>query len=171
MSSDTNSPCQLNGLSQDLSEAQLLDLAAAFSAILVPGDCVVLRGELGAGKTTFARAVVRAILNDPLHEVPSPTFALRQDYSSARCDIVHFDLYRLSDPRELDELGFNEALDRCITLVEWPERATSSMPQDRFELQLRTASRPDARHVTLVGHVHAAARATLFGDTWRHQQS
>jgi N-acetylmuramate 1-kinase len=171
MSPDPNGLVQATALAQDLSEAELLHFASAFSAILIRGDWVALRGDLGAGKTTFARAVIRALLDDPMHEVPSPTFALRQDYSGARGDIAHFDLYRLSDPRELDELGFDEGLDRRITLVEWPERAASHLPRDRFELQLRAGLRPDVRHVTLIGHGDACARATRFGASWRPQQN
>ncbi len=154
-------------LALELDEAELLRLAAALSSVLVHGDCVALQGDLGAGKTTFARAVVRAFLADPGHDVPSPTFALRQDYHGARGDIAHFDLYRLSDARELDELGFDEGLDRRVTLVEWPERAASSLPRDLFELQLRNGARPDVRHLTLIGRGHAAARATSFAASWR----
>jgi N-acetylmuramate 1-kinase len=154
-------------LALELAEAELTQLANALSSLLVHGDCLSLQGDLGAGKTTFARALVRAFLSDPSHDVPSPTFALRQDYRGARGDMAHFDLYRLSDARELDELGFDEGLEHRITLVEWPERAASSIPPDRFELQLSTGSRPDVRHVALNGLGRAAARATGFATAWR----
>jgi N-acetylmuramate 1-kinase len=167
MPADTPSRLLDVGLNLELTEAQLLQLASALSGVLVAGDCLALQGDLGAGKTTFARALVRAFLADLAHDVPSPTFALRQDYRGASGDIAHFDLYRLSDARELDELGFDEGLDRRITLVEWPDRAGSSLPRDRFELQLDTAARPDVRRVSLTGLGRCAGRATRFAASWR----
>jgi N-acetylmuramate 1-kinase len=169
MPADTTRQVHPIGLALELAEAELLQLAKAFSSLLVRGDCVALQGDLGAGKTTFARTLVRAFLSDPAHDVPSPTFALRQDYRGARGDIAHFDLYRLSDARELDELGFDEGLEHRITLVEWPERAVSSLPPDRFELQLSAGSQPDVRHVALNGLGRAAARATGFAASWRER--
>lgn len=110
------------------------------------------------GKTTFARALVRALLGDPAHEVPSPTFALRQDYASKRGPVAHLDLYRVSDPRELDELAFTDALTLAIAIVEWPERAEAALPADRFEIMLEAALQPDMRQVTLCGYGAAAER-------------
>ncbi len=94
------------------------DLAAA----LKPGDLVALRGDLGAGKTALARQIIRAMADDPELEVPSPTFTLVQSYR-LRIPIHHFDLYRLTGPDELEELGLSEALAEGIVIVEWPERA------------------------------------------------
>jgi len=94
------------------------DLALA----LRPGDVVALHGDLGAGKSTLARAIIRAIAANPELEVPSPTFTLVQSYP-LRIPVHHFDLYRLSGPEELEELGLSDALADGIVLVEWPERA------------------------------------------------
>ncbi len=94
------------------------DLARA----LRPGDLVLLSGGLGAGKTALARAVIRILVGDERLDVPSPSFALVQPYETASGPVLHADLYRVSEPREIDELGlFDDA--RAIVLVEWPERA------------------------------------------------
>ena len=81
-----------------LDEPALVALAGRLARVLVAGDCVALRGDLGAGKTTFARALIRAFVADPALDVPSPTFALRQDYAGPRGAIVHLDLYRITEP-------------------------------------------------------------------------
>jgi N-acetylmuramate 1-kinase len=166
MSQDRSAAARDIAFAGDVHEPALEQLAQVFSRLLVLGDCVTLRGDLGAGKTTFARALVRALLDDPTHEVPSPTFALRQDYASARGPVVHLDLYRLSDVRELDELGFDETADRAITIIEWPERAEAALPGSRFEIQLHNATRPDARHVTVIGLGQAAGRLATVSAGW-----
>ncbi|MDX0422876.1 bifunctional tRNA (adenosine(37)-N6)-threonylcarbamoyltransferase complex ATPase subunit type 1 TsaE/phosphotransferase [Sinorhizobium medicae] len=107
------------------------DLALALKA----GDCVALSGDLGAGKSTFARAFIRAMADDEALEVPSPTFTLVQSYD-LRIPVAHFDLYRLADASELDELGFDEALTEGICLVEWPDRAEEALPAVRITLTL-----------------------------------
>ncbi|QFY61860.1 tRNA (adenosine(37)-N6)-threonylcarbamoyltransferase complex ATPase subunit type 1 TsaE [Rhizobium grahamii] len=107
------------------------DLALALKV----GDCLALTGDLGAGKSSLARALLRAIADDPDLEVPSPTFTLVQTYD-LRIPISHFDLYRLADPTELDELGFDEALQNGICIVEWPEMAAGELPSDRISLRL-----------------------------------
>jgi tRNA threonylcarbamoyladenosine biosynthesis protein TsaE len=89
---------------------------------LKPGDIVSLQGDLGAGKTALARAVIRALAEDPALEVPSPTFALIQPYETPRGPVLHADLYRLADASEVDELGLLDDPE-TIVLVEWAERA------------------------------------------------
>lgn len=85
------------------------------------GDSLWLQGELGAGKSTFARAFIQALCPDEL-DIPSPTFTLVQQYDAPEFEIHHFDLYRLSDISEAQELGFPEVLDSAVTLIEWPDR-------------------------------------------------
>jgi tRNA threonylcarbamoyl adenosine modification protein YjeE len=111
-------------------------LGEDIAAVLKPGDVLALEGDLGAGKTTFARAVIRALAGDPSLEVPSPTFTLVQSYE-ARIPVRHFDLYRLSDPGELLELGFDEAREEGVVLVEWPERAGGLIGGDVIHIRLR----------------------------------
>lgn len=135
-----------------LSEAELAVLAEAMADLLTSGVCVALRGDLGAGKTTFARALVRALADDRDLEVPSPTFALRQDYETPRGLVVHFDFYRLTDAAEIIELGFDEAVSSGITIVEWPERAEMLLPADRIDMQLTEARTADCRKLRIDGH-------------------
>lgn len=107
------------------------DLAMA----LRPGDLVALSGDLGAGKTTLARGLIRAMTEDSALDVPSPTFTLVQSYD-ARVPVHHLDLYRLSSPDELDELGLDEMLSEGAVLVEWPERAGDRLPAGAVAVEL-----------------------------------
>lgn len=109
--------------------ARLLPDDAATSALgkelaetLQPGDLVILLGDLGAGKTSLARAIIRSLAGDEKMDVPSPTFALVQPYETPGGAVLHADLYRLGDPREVDELGLLDNPD-AIVLVEWAERS------------------------------------------------
>ena len=103
-------------------DAATAALGAELAATLQPGDLVILQGDLGAGKTALARAIIRSLADDPKLDVPSPTFALVQPYDPAKGPVLHADLYRLGDPREVDELGL---LDNpgAVVLVEWAERS------------------------------------------------
>ncbi|MDE1995170.1 MAG: tRNA (adenosine(37)-N6)-threonylcarbamoyltransferase complex ATPase subunit type 1 TsaE, partial [Rhizobiaceae bacterium] len=118
------------------------DLALALKA----GDCLALSGDLGAGKSSLARAFLRAMADDTELDVPSPTFTLVQSYE-LRYPVSHFDLYRLGDASELAELGFDEALQTGICLVEWPEMAEGELPKDRIDLRLDHEG--DGRRVTI----------------------
>ncbi|MGE5150089.1 MAG: tRNA (adenosine(37)-N6)-threonylcarbamoyltransferase complex ATPase subunit type 1 TsaE, partial [Rhodospirillaceae bacterium] len=104
-------------------------LGATLAARLKPGDVVGLKGDLGAGKTTLARAIIRAAAADPDLIVPSPTFTLVEVYDTPRGAYWHFDLYRLDDPEQVYELGWEEARAEGIVLVEWPERLGRLLPQ------------------------------------------
>jgi tRNA threonylcarbamoyladenosine biosynthesis protein TsaE len=116
-------------------EAATARLGAAIALALKPGEAVCLSGPLGAGKSTLARALVRA-LTTPDEEVPSPTFTLVQFYDGAGLKIAHFDLYRLTDPDEAYEIGLDEALDEGAAVIEWPERLAGSLPADRLDVEI-----------------------------------
>src|SRR3974377_96508 len=108
------------------------DLAGA----LEPGALVTLSGDLGAGKTTFARALIRHLAGDETIEVPSPTFTFVQNYELPRFALVrlaHADLYRVRSAAELAELGFDDVPDGAVVLMEWPDRAAGALPTDRLD--------------------------------------
>lgn len=141
-------------------EQSLTRFAADFALALKPGDCVLLRGDLGAGKTTFARAAIRALAGDADNriEVPSPTFTLVQTYD-LRLPVSHFDLYRIADPDELDELGLAETLTEGVAFVEWPERAESLLPANCISLTLsETRDDGDGRSLAVAAPVEFMAR-------------
>jgi tRNA threonylcarbamoyl adenosine modification protein YjeE len=118
-------------------EAATRRLGAALARVLQPGDVVALDGDLGAGKTTLARGLIQSVLADD-EPVPSPTFTLVQCYGDGEAIplIWHFDLYRLTSPDELEELGWDDALASGIALVEWPERAGDRLPLETLWLNL-----------------------------------
>jgi len=122
-------------------------LAGRIAARLQPGDAVALWGDLGAGKTSLAREILRAL--GVTEDVPSPTFTLVQTYETPRLAVAHYDLYRLKRPRELDELGFREALEDGASLVEWPERAPEYLPDET--LHLRLSLEGETRRVKITG--------------------
>jgi tRNA threonylcarbamoyladenosine biosynthesis protein TsaE len=130
-------------------------LGARIARGLVPGDAVLLKGELGAGKTTLARAILRALGVEG--HVPSPTFTLVQAYQTRDIALFHYDLYRIENPREVAELGMDDALEDGVALVEWPERGFPA----------RLAS--DALTVTLT-QTSAAAREAQIAGPARWQQ-
>ena len=129
-------------------------LATRLAALMHADDFVTLSGDLGAGKTTLARALIRHLVGDPELEVPSPTFTLLQVYDAQPFPIVHADLYRIGGADELAELGWDEASAGALLLVEWPDRIEGQLPADRLDiaLALDPAAGADARSVTLTGH-------------------
>jgi tRNA threonylcarbamoyladenosine biosynthesis protein TsaE len=129
--------------------AATANLAAAIAALARPGDAILLDGPLGAGKTTFARAFLRAAAGDPALEVPSPTFTLVQTYDTNLGRVHHYDLWRLDGPAALAELGWDEACDDII-LVEWPERLGNRRPPAALTILLRLGEGIQ-RHATLSG--------------------
>src|ERR1700722_17744903 len=135
----------------------MTDIAAA----LEPGDLVTLSGDLGAGKTTFARALIRYLAGDETIEVPSPTFTLIQTYDLPRFTLVHADLYRLAGAAELAELGFDDLPEGTVVLMEWPDRAAGFLPPDRLDITFTLVPQlgPDVRNVRYVGYGSFAARA------------
>ena len=124
-------------------------LAAAVARLARPGDAILLEGPLGAGKTAFARAFLRAATGDPALEVPSPTFTLVQTYDTPLAPVHHYDLWRLDGPGPLAELGWDEAQDD-IVLVEWPERLGEAAPAGALRISLRLSD-GDARTAILSG--------------------
>jgi tRNA threonylcarbamoyl adenosine modification protein YjeE len=124
------------------------------------GDFVTLSGDLGAGKTTFARMLIRHLADDPAIEVPSPTFTLMQVYDLPRFPLAHIDLYRLSKAQELTELGFDDLPEDAVVLLEWPDRAASRLPPDRVDVALALAPKlkPEFRHARVTGYGAFAPR-------------
>ena len=136
-------------------------LAMDIASALEPGDLITLSGDLGAGKTAFARALIRHLLADDTIEVPSPTFTLVQNYELPRFTLVHGDLYRVASAAELSELGFEDLPDQAVVLVEWPDRAAGSLPVDRLDITFTLAPglAPSVRHVRYTGFGAFAPRA------------
>lgn len=139
-------------------ETQTAELAGRIAGVCGVGDVIALRGDLGAGKTVFARAFIRAYLGRP-EEVPSPTFTLLQSYGDEGSTLVHhFDLYRLNDASETFELGFDEAVADGVTLIEWPDRLGDLLPSNRLDFELRQGPTADSRRARLIGHGFWRAR-------------
>ena len=132
-------------------EAATARLGMAIAARLRTGEAVCLWGPLGAGKSTLARALVRA-LTTPDEEVPSPTFTLVQFYEGPRLNVAHFDLYRLSHADEAYEIGLDEALDVGAAVIEWPDRLDGQLPPDRLDVVITPDHNDDSREVRLVAH-------------------
>jgi tRNA threonylcarbamoyladenosine biosynthesis protein TsaE len=145
-------------------EAATVALARRIAGVARAGDVIALAGDLGVGKTCFARAFVDALTGDG-EEVPSPTFTLVQTYESPAGTIWHFDLFRLSRPEEAYELGLEEAFISGITVIEWPERLQGRLPAQRLDVALAFGDAPNARAARLAGFGSWAARlAELFPD-------
>ena len=136
-------------------EAATDRLGAVLATRLRPRDVVALEGGLGAGKTTLARAILRAAASDPRLVVPSPTFTLVELYDTPRGAFWHFDLYRLEAPEQVFELGWEDARADGIALVEWAERLGPLLPRERLTVTLATEG--DGRRATIEGE-------SRFGD-------
>ncbi|SEK74229.1 tRNA threonylcarbamoyladenosine biosynthesis protein TsaE [Roseovarius nanhaiticus] len=130
-------------------------IAARLGAMLSPGDTVLLTGDIGAGKTHFARCLIQSLLLLP-EDVPSPTFTLVQTYEARPGAIWHADLYRLTDPNDVSELGLTEAFEGAICLVEWPDRLGDLAPENALSLEITNGPIADARVLTFRGQ----------GETW-----
>jgi N-acetylmuramate 1-kinase len=147
----------------ELDESGLAQLAELVACELSAGDIVALSGDLGAGKSAFARSAIRARLGDPSAEVPSPTFSLLQTYDTPPLTITHGDLYRLDDANAAEELGLDEALIRGALIIEWPERAPAlvsggGLGPDRLEISLFEIDGGARRRVEITGHGQWAPR-------------
>ncbi len=142
-------------------------LAIDIANSLGRGDFVTLSGDLGAGKTTFARMLIRHLADDPAIEVPSPTFTLMQIYDLPQFPLVHVDLYRLSGAAELAELGFDDLPEGAVVLLEWPDRAAGRLPPDRLDVALTLAPKlkPEFRHALVTGYGALAKRVDRMAAT------
>ena len=133
-------------------------LGARIAASLRIGDVVALNGDLGSGKTALARAILRAL--GVSEAVPSPTFTLVQAYETARLAVRHYDLYRVDDVSDMDELGLDEALEEGAALIEWPEHAGTRLPPDALRVALTFDAR--GRRAQISG---SQRWARAFGET------
>src|SRR5262249_15173748 len=129
-------------------------LAIDIANSLQAGDFVTLSGDLGAGKTTLVRTLIRYLAGDAAIEVPSPTFTLMQIYELPQFPLVHADLYRLSGPAALAELGFDDLPEGAVVLLEWPDRADGLLPPDRLDVSLTLAPKLklEFRHARVTGY-------------------
>jgi N-acetylmuramate 1-kinase len=141
-------------------ETATAHLMADLALLIGPGDVITLSGDLGAGKTAAARAMIRYLAGDDALEVPSPTFTLVQGYDLPPFALVHADLYRVNDPSELEEIGLSPLPEATVALIEWPERAPGALPADRIDIALshRPALGSTARAAEITGHGKAAAQ-------------
>ena len=141
-------------------ETATANLMADLALLIGPGDVITLSGDLGAGKTAAARALIRYLAGDDSAEVPSPTFTLAQSYDLPAFPLVHADLYRINDAAELEEIGLSPLPEGAVALIEWPERAPSALPHDRIDIALnhRPALGSTARAAEISGYGKGAAQ-------------
>ncbi len=130
-----------------------LDDSKAFAkklgTLLVPGDVVLFKGDLGAGKSTLIRSLIQSLCGEST-DVPSPSFTLVQTYEAPSFEIWHFDFYRLEDPEEIFELGIEEAFQSGVSLIEWPERLGSLVPKNHLLIEITQGLNDDERFLTLI---------------------
>lgn len=130
-------------------EKAMAELAASFAPTLKQGDVIALSGDLGAGKTSFTRALIHSVLGKDIN-VPSPTFTLVQMYDFPNFPLYHFDLYRLEDSEEIWALGWEDALNEGVCIVEWPEKAEDYFPQNRIDISIKhNSDNEESRIVTV----------------------
>ncbi|TNE32649.1 MAG: tRNA (adenosine(37)-N6)-threonylcarbamoyltransferase complex ATPase subunit type 1 TsaE [Alphaproteobacteria bacterium] len=144
----------------DLSREALGKIAAKLADFVRMGDVVLLEGNLGAGKTEFTRIFLRHLTGKNDLSVPSPTFTLVQQYDTPKGEVWHFDLYRLEDPLEIEEIGWTEALTHGISLIEWPDRLGPYLPEDYLRLKLDFSEKgEDLRNISITPHGTYQTRA------------
>jgi len=145
-------------------ENAMVAVASMIAPMFKAGDCIALSGDLGAGKTSFARAIIRVLSHSPHLEVPSPTFTLIQNYEGADFPILHADLYRLNDADEFNEIGFEEASMDALALVEWPDRAPILLERDHFHIKLELIPNTEGkgRNILISGKGIVSARILQF---------
>lgn len=136
-------------------------LAVQIAPLLRVHDVILLKGDLGTGKSTFARALIQALCGKNI-EVPSPTFTLVQTYETPRFTLWHFDLYRLKHAEEIYELGVEEAYGHGVSLIEWPERLGTFRPQEYLEIEFSYGNDETERALTFRGWGERNLKACLF---------
>lgn len=154
-------PSELKILLTDLEATR--QFGRRIAKLLRPGDVIALRGPLGAGKSELARGLIRARAGAEI-EVPSPSFTLIQDYAFPGLTIRHIDLYRIDDPAELLELGLDAPEYEEAWLIEWPERAGRTLPDERLEIVLEQGPSPDTRIARLTGTPSWVDRLSRLAD-------
>ncbi|MBU2992331.1 tRNA (adenosine(37)-N6)-threonylcarbamoyltransferase complex ATPase subunit type 1 TsaE [Octadecabacter sp. 1_MG-2023] len=143
------------------SEADTAQLGQTLANLANPGDCFLLNGQIGVGKSSLARAFIRALLG-PDVEVPSPTFTLVQTYDYGDVEIWHTDLYRLGDPQEAVELGLVDAFEDHICLIEWPELLGDMVPESALDIHLEIID--DAHLCTISFDENWASRMRVLNE-------
>ncbi len=129
--------------------------AATIAPLLEPGNTLLLSGDVGVGKTHFARALIQARLSKGgvTEDIPSPTYTLVQTYNDGICDIWHADLYRVFDDAEVVELGLVDAFQEAVCLVEWPDRLGAYVPENPLWIKLSTGRTPEYRDANIAGNL------------------
>jgi N-acetylmuramate 1-kinase len=150
-------------LANETATAQLM---ADLALLIGPGDVITLSGDLGAGKTAAARAMIRYLADDDTIEVPSPTFTLAQGYELPAFPLLHADLYRINDASELEEIGLSPLPEGIVAMIEWPERAGGTLPPDRIDIAFdhRPALGSTARSAEITGHGKTTAIVERLGS-------
>lgn len=146
---------------------EMQQLAIKLSGVLEGDECITLQGDLGAGKTTFIRALIEALNQDGVGVI-SPTFNLLQTYdvmleNGKKSVIWHYDLYRLEEPEEIEELALDDALDRGITIIEWPEMVMPWLPKDRIGIVIDFGEGSTNRNIHFEAHAESGARLKTIG--------
>jgi tRNA threonylcarbamoyl adenosine modification protein YjeE len=129
-------------------EGETAQIAANFSKTLIGNQIVCLCGDLGAGKSVFARALIRALSDDPDLIVPSPTYTLVETYETPLGTVNHFDLYRLKSPEEIYDLGWDDMIGQSICVIEWPERLEQQHPKLYTQVTI-TAQNETLRNISI----------------------
>ena len=139
---------QMRAAFTSTSPDETAQFAERLGAGLKGGDCLLLEGGIGAGKSHFARALILSRLHEP-EDVPSPTFTLVQTYDLPECELWHADLYRLGDPDQIIELGLLDAMESEICLIEWPDRMADLRPSTALTIRLEDPHQSDTREIEL----------------------
>ena len=148
---------QLEIILELVDEQSTINLAAILAGKALIGDVIALSGDLGSGKTTFARSFIKSKQNTT-EEIPSPTYTLLQTYETNEGIINHYDFYRLKNPEEAYELDIEDAFNSKICLIEWPQKLGSLIPSERLEVRLDFLQEPQSRRITLIGYQGWSAR-------------